>query len=243
MGSGSWVAQNWEWLRNRTVAYVDIMGAVMGSQFFAKASPLLASLVRDVTQQQPSVNQSVAGQTVLDSWGGSVVAGDGGDALSFMGDGIPMLTLGFGHDKAIDPAFHWHSAFDTVQWMDRFADPSWEYHVRAAQIWGLMAARHAGDPVLPFNMTEYVTVVRGIVDDVQDVIEGRHDGFFIGLEPLNQAVAQLYHAAIEFDAHVVHLRHPRVIQPRHPKFTALTTSIKNSSSISGPIWKRTQTPT
>lgn len=74
---------------NRTVAYIDVMGAVMGSQFFAKASPLLESLVRHLTRRVSSINQSVAGQTVLDVWGGSVPATNGGDTLSFSGDEIP----------------------------------------------------------------------------------------------------------------------------------------------------------
>jgi N-acetylated-alpha-linked acidic dipeptidase len=43
--------------------------------------------------------------------------------MPFFLNGISSLTFGFAFGPA-DPVFHWHSNYDTVEWVDRYGDPT-----------------------------------------------------------------------------------------------------------------------
>lgn len=59
-GSANYVKNNLPWLFNRTVAYLETVAAVSGPNLYFQSSPLLGSLVRDVTGQIQSPNQTIA---------------------------------------------------------------------------------------------------------------------------------------------------------------------------------------
>lgn len=203
-GSMPWVQENLPWLSNRTVAYVEAPNAVSGRQYFTKASPLLGSLFREVTSQIPSPNQTIPGQSVLDLWGGSLGPQGGSDASMFVHECITTGDFGFeqGH---YDPVFHWHSSFDTVAWMDKFGDPGFQYHMAAARVWALLAARLVESPVHPFNVTEYAVTMRQYISLIEEQADETL-GSRLSFEPLYNGLSHLHSAAVRFDGFAAELR-------------------------------------
>ena len=63
--------------------------------------------------------------------------------------------MGFNGDYGV-----YHSAYDSFYWMDHFGDPSFVYHVAAAQLWGTLGMRLADADALPFDYTDYATQIR-----------------------------------------------------------------------------------
>ncbi|KAE8316054.1 hypothetical protein BDV41DRAFT_133458 [Aspergillus transmontanensis] len=203
LGSTNWVKENLPWLFNRTVAYIDTVTAVAGHDLDVRFSPLLAPLVRDVTGRIHSPNQTIPGQTVLDVWGGVLQREGGGDANPFVQKTITSGQFGFKRGPQ-DAVWHKHSGFDTVQWMDRFGDPTWQYHVKAAQIWALLAARLVDSPVYPFSVTEYAVSLNRYLANIQKLADEK--SFHFDFHPLHEALARLHTIALQFDAEADILR-------------------------------------
>ena len=77
--------------------------------------------------------------------------GSGSDYTPFLQHlGIPSLDMGFGGDYGV-----YHSAYDSFYWMTHFGDPTFAYHVAAAQLWGTVAMRLADADGLPFDYVDY----------------------------------------------------------------------------------------
>ena len=63
----------------------------------------------------------------------------------------------------------YHSVYDSFEWMETEGDPTFQYHVAMAQVWGLMALRLAGDAddavpaPLPFNSTLQADAIGGYI--------------------------------------------------------------------------------
>lgn len=91
-----------------------------------KASPLLHSAVLSVTDLILSPNQTSAGQTVRDVWGGNINPAGSGDANRFIHLSC-VSTHDFGFTPALgEPVFTYHTGFDNLELMDRVGDPGWE---------------------------------------------------------------------------------------------------------------------
>src|SRR4029077_19749769 len=77
--------------------------------------------------------------------------GSGSDYTPFLQHlGIASTDMGFGGDYGV-----YHSAYDSFYWMVHFGDPTFGYHVAAAQLWGTMTLRLAAAPAVPFDYTDY----------------------------------------------------------------------------------------
>jgi N-acetylated-alpha-linked acidic dipeptidase len=70
--------------------------------------------------------------------------------------------MGFGGDYGV-----YHSAYDSFNWMEKFGDPNFTYHVAAAQIWGTMALRLANARALPFDYADYALELRNFINETQ----------------------------------------------------------------------------
>src|SRR5207249_9866390 len=76
--------------------------------------------------------------------------------------GVPSLDMGFGGDYGV-----YHSAYDSFYWMEHFGDPTFQYHVAAAQIWGTVAMRLADASGLPFDYSDYAAELREFVNETK----------------------------------------------------------------------------
>lgn len=203
VGSLPWIRQHLDWLRASTVAYLNVIVAAVGTEFRAKGSPLLHGALHAAAGLVPSPNQTFANQSVHDLWRGTIDTPGGGDAMRFQG--VPCVsTVDFGFASALGPehaAYPYHTGLATLEWMERYGDPEWQYHVATARLWALLAADLADSEVLPMSVGDYGVAIRGWVDEIDHV--WRED---IDLSVLYDSVERLIRAGRLFDAHADSLR-------------------------------------
>ncbi|CAN5710068.1 transferrin receptor-like dimerization domain-containing protein [soil metagenome] len=174
IGSTEWAEEYADELREKAVAYLNMDAAVSGANFGASSVPSLWKLIRGATRdiRDPKTGKSIYQQwqnrslesrpepELTDAKSGSDVEiaearigalGSGSDYTPFLQHlGIPSLDMGFGGDYGV-----YHSAYDSFHWMTRFGDPTFAYHVAAAQLWGTVAMRLAEADGLPFDYVDY----------------------------------------------------------------------------------------
>jgi N-acetylated-alpha-linked acidic dipeptidase len=174
IGSTEWAEEYAAELGEKAVAYLNMDAAVSGANFGASSVPSLWKLIRSATRdiRDPKTGKSVYQQwqdrsresrpeaEMTDSEAGSDVKiaearigalGSGSDYTPFLQHlGVPSLDMGFGGDYGV-----YHSAYDSFHWMTRFGDPTFAYHVAAAQLWGTVAMRLADADGLPFDYVDY----------------------------------------------------------------------------------------
>ncbi len=178
IGSTEWVEENADDLRQKAVAYLNMDSAVSGANFGASSVPSLWRLLRSATRdvRDPKTGKSVYQQwqdrsregqpeaDLTDAETGSDAAiaearigalGSGSDYTPFLQHlGVPSSDMGFGGDYGV-----YHSAYDSFYWMSHFGDPTFVYHVAAAQVWGTVAMRLADAEGLPLNYTDYAAQI------------------------------------------------------------------------------------
>ena len=169
VGSTEWVEEYLPWLSDATVAYINMDVGASGQHFNTAAAPLLNQAIREVTGEVLSPNQTVKGQTVRDVWDGKIsTMGSGSDFTAFQDfAGIASIDVGFKPGPE-DPVYHYHSNYDSFYWMDNYGDPGFEYHVTAARIVALLAAKMAETPVVSFNASDYAFGLEKYLDSVKD---------------------------------------------------------------------------
>ena len=156
IGSTEWAEELKAELQQKAIAYLNVDIATTGGRFNASAVPSLKPLVRAVTQD---VIDPRTMQTIYEVWKkqqdrdtpqvGNL--GSGSDHSPFIGHlGIPSVSMGFGGSYGV-----YHAMQDNFYWMEHFGDPTFQYHVAMAQIWGILALRLANADVLPFDYAEY----------------------------------------------------------------------------------------
>ncbi len=184
LGSTEWAEENAVELREKAVAYLNMDAAVSGANFGASSVPSMWRLIRNSTRD---VRDPKTGKTIYQQWQdrfrgerseaemtdpetgsdreiaeariGSL--GSGSDYTPFLQHlGVPSLDMGFGGDYGV-----YHSAYDSFHWMSSFGDPTFKYHVAAAQLWGTVAMRLADADALPLDYTAYATQIREFFDE------------------------------------------------------------------------------
>ncbi|KAK0269642.1 hypothetical protein LTR35_007012 [Friedmanniomyces endolithicus] len=209
LGSTEWVEEYLPWLSEATVAYINVDVGARGPNFQTSAAPVLNKLIEAATGEVLSPNQTVAGQTVRDTWSGHIsTMGSGSDFTAFQDfAGVPCIDVGFGAGKG-DPVYHYHSNYDSFRWMERFGDPGWGYHVAIAKIIAVLAAELVEAPVIGFSATEYAeglgrylesvkAKARTVSDETAAMDPAIEEATFA---PLDQAITAFRHTATTFDA-------------------------------------------
>lgn len=186
IGSTEWVEEHAAELREKAVAYLNMDSAVSGANFGASSVPTLWKLIRNAARD---VRDPKTGKSVYQAWQDranesrpaaeltNAVAGtdapiaearinalgSGSDYTPFLQHlGVTSLDMGFGGDYGV-----YHSAYDSFNWMSKFGDPDFVYHVAAAQIWGTIALRLANSRALPFDYADYAGELRDFINETQ----------------------------------------------------------------------------
>ena len=82
--------------------------------------------------------------------------GSGSDYTPFLQHlGIPSTDMGFGGDYGV-----YHSAYDSLNWMENFGDPGFVYHVAAAQVWASSRCGWSRLTALPFDYADYAKQIQ-----------------------------------------------------------------------------------
>ncbi|HYE65802.1 MAG TPA: M28 family metallopeptidase [Pyrinomonadaceae bacterium] len=179
IGSTEWAEEYAEELKEKAVVYLNMDSAVSGSNFGASSVPSMWKLLRAVTRD---VRDPKTGKTLYQAWqeraresspeskltdpsAGTdtpiaeariAALGSGSDYTPFLQHlGVPSLDMSFSGDYGV-----YHSAYDSFHWMAKFGDPTFAYHVAAAQVWGTVAMRVADSSGLPFDYTDYASQIR-----------------------------------------------------------------------------------
>ena len=184
LGSTEWVEENAGELKEKAVAYLNVDSAVSGSNFGASSVPSMWKLIRGAARD---VKDPKSGQSVYHEWqerareeqpdpeltnaevgSDTQIAearigalGSGSDFTPFLQHvGVPSSDMGFGGDYGV-----YHSAYDSFYWMSHFGDPTFVYHVAAAQLWGTVAMRLADAAGLPLDYRDYASQVRDFFNE------------------------------------------------------------------------------
>ena len=214
VGSTEWVEEYIPWLSKSAVAYLNVDVGTSGPDFSAAAAPILEAVLINATYSIKSPNQTITGQTIGDIWNTPIkTMGSGSDFTAFQDfAGIPCIDMGFGPNPSIHgehgrPVYHYHSNYDSFDWMERFGDPGWHYHATIAKLWGLLTAKIVEAPVLPFNATAYAAALAKYTDSIAAMAESAEMAAKVPLRltKLREAISYFYDAAVTFDAHAGHL--------------------------------------
>ncbi|KAH8700414.1 putative peptidase, M28 family [Talaromyces proteolyticus] len=206
VGSTEWVEEKLPWLSKTNVVYLNVDVAASGPHFDVSASPLLNKAIYEVTGLVQSPNQTVKGQTVRDAWNGYIATmGSGSDFTAFQDyAGVASVSIGFARGPG-DPVYHYHSNYDSFDWMKRFGDPGWKYHVTTARLFSLLAAYYSEKPVLGLNATDYAIGLREYLDHIKPHAHSLPKNTHFSFGPLEKSIAELHDVAISFDAYAAEL--------------------------------------
>jgi N-acetylated-alpha-linked acidic dipeptidase len=207
IGSTEWVEEQLPWLSKTNVVYLNFDVAAVGTKFAASASPLLNKAIYEVTGLVQSPNQTIKGQTVRDTWDGHIsTMGSGSDFTAFQDfAGVASLDIGYGRAPN-DPVYHYHSNYDSFDWMTRFGDPGWHHHVTTARLFSLLAAYFSEQPVLPLNATDYAIGLQEYLNRIKPNAEDLPKRSRFSFRPLEDSIAELHQAAVAFDAYADELK-------------------------------------
>jgi N-acetylated-alpha-linked acidic dipeptidase len=206
IGSTEWVEENAAELKERAVAYLNMDAAVSGPNFGASSVPSMWRLIRAAARD---VRDPKSGKSVYEAWSERArqnapdtdlyddqgnekpslpppigPLGSGSDYTPFLQHlGVPALDMGFGGDYGV-----YHSAYDSFYWMSHFGDPTFQYHVAAAQIWGTIALRLANAGGLPLDYTDYASALRGFADETKRLANRKKLGNSFDAKSLLRAI-------------------------------------------------------
>jgi N-acetylated-alpha-linked acidic dipeptidase len=206
IGSTEWAEENAAELKEKAVAYLNMDVAVAGPNFGASSVPSMWRLIHAAAQEvrDPKTSKSVyevwrdrarenAPESELFDVDGKEKAapppridalGSGSDYTPFLQHlGIPSLDMGFNGDYGV-----YHSAYDSFYWMAHFGDPTFQYHVAAAQIWGTITLRLADATGLPLDYVDYAKQLREFVNETKRLAMRKKLGDSFDSKPLLSAV-------------------------------------------------------
>jgi len=210
IGSTEWVEENASELKEKAVAYLNMDSAVSGPNFGASSVPSFWKLIRSATRD---VRDPKTGKTVYQTWKDRArenvpeaeltdpvtgadtpiaearigALGSGSDFTPFLQHlGVPSLDMGFGGDYGV-----YHSAYDSFYWMSHFGDPTFEYHVAAARVWGLVALRLANASGLPLDYTDYAGELKDFLTETKKLAIRRRLGNSFDADAIRDAINDL----------------------------------------------------
>lgn len=178
--STEWAEEHERELRDKAIAYLNVDAAVSGPDFFARAVPSLAHVVAQ--------SAGVADSTI------DTRIGAGSDYTVFLDFvGIPIVDMRFQGPYGV-----YHSAFDTHEWVSRFADPGFLRHAALTRIWAVLTLRLANADLLPLDAVRYASRVGDFLDEVTARGGARLDRVSAALRRFHAAARA--HAAASYQA-------------------------------------------
>ncbi|XP_076313900.1 N-acetylated-alpha-linked acidic dipeptidase 2-like [Tachypleus tridentatus] len=217
IGSTEWVEDKLPQLMDRTVAYVNSDVCASGTKFQVAASPLLASVVQEMTRyvEDPGSPE----KSVYDTWKDYHSDGMGDEkeprvrTLSSGSDhspfafyaGIPSIDISWVVDKKIYPIATYpayHTAYETFDLMSRLIDPKFIYHQSCSRLNGLLLHRLSGSLLLPYNLTTYGEELQMAFHSLEEkgILEKLEDqGISLGL--LKETIDNFTKTATEWHKH------------------------------------------
>ncbi|XP_019615370.1 PREDICTED: N-acetylated-alpha-linked acidic dipeptidase 2-like [Branchiostoma belcheri] len=219
-GSFEWVEDLGKILTERAVAYLNVDMAVRATYSLrGRASPQLAPALLEAAKKVPWPVSAPEGKTMYDVWRKRTPEIDddpdtkprvdlprsGSDFAPFVHRiGVPSIDLAFFHvgiwDYPLYPLYH--TAYATFHLQKKIIDPDFLFHRAMSQLWAETARSLADALLLPLRLSEYGTVLGGMLADLETRYGDQLAVRGISLETLTSAVNNFTTAAEAFDAEV-----------------------------------------
>ena len=172
IGSNLYVSKHAKDLKSNALAYLNVDVACSGSKLEVGASPLLNNIITKVFAQieypkDPS-------QTLYDHYFGHEERisslGSGSDYTAFLEHaGIPSLDIGFTSGEG-DPAYHYHSNYDSFYWMSQLQDPGYKYHNAISKALGAILLELSENELIQFQTHDYLSLIDSFFVDIADKV-------------------------------------------------------------------------
>jgi N-acetylated-alpha-linked acidic dipeptidase len=183
LGSTQWASRHEQELRDGAAAYLNLDAATSGKVFTASSTLSLKRFMREIAMDVPDPQ----GGSILDQAQAhyhrernkiSETETPVPVGIKEVSENFPVDDLGGGTDyvafynhlgiPATDFAFRgdygqYHSIFDNHEWMTRFGDPKFLYHIAAARYYGVEILRLAEADILPLNYVDYADAISSIL--------------------------------------------------------------------------------
>jgi N-acetylated-alpha-linked acidic dipeptidase len=203
--STEWGEQFEKDLSANAIAYLNVDSSASGPRLSVAAVPSLNRLITEVAGR---VQDPAASIPLIAAWrdrrtveSGALPTGasnelvnnrlgSGSDYTVFLNFlGVPVADLTFDGPYGV-----YHSIYDSHQWVARFGDPGFRYHVTMAQFWGVIALRLANAELLPLDYTPYADRVLEFLTDLEQASPSPAD-IAAALAPARAAAERLKTAA------------------------------------------------
>lgn len=182
IGSTEWVEHYTKSLGARAVGYLNVDIAVEGNfSLEAEGTPMLYNALIKATKKvsNPNMAEDAAGRKkVYDTWMKTFpepkfrrpqirLPGAGSDYAPFRDRlGLPVMDVRFTWDRRFSVSSYpmYHSAYETFYLVDKIMDKGFKFHTAVGQIWTEVARDLADSLILPFDITDYSTVLEDLAD-------------------------------------------------------------------------------
>ena len=223
IGSTEYVEQNYKFLSDRAVAYLNLDLAVCGNfTLRTYSSPLLNNLILDAVRnisdpydenrslydvmvERDNTSQSQPQEVRPKLY----TLGTFSDYASFYQYlAIPSIDSGYlfiNDKKEAFPYPVYHTITETYDWVKQYLDPDYRLHLTVAKLCAIFLLRLADNPLLPMNsVSDYTQVLTRSLTFIETQTTFRRllDSQNITLHFLRNAVENFKKASMEFQQHL-----------------------------------------
>ncbi|OWB71307.1 hypothetical protein B5S31_g993 [[Candida] boidinii] len=175
LGSTEFGENHSNYISKNTVAYLNLDVAVAGTYFGISANPLLNQIIKKSATESflhNAKSDSADDSTdkvisLYDYWMNQNNAtispvGAGSDFSVFQNHlGIPIVEAGFVPNTNTDPVYHYHSNYDSFNWMDKFGDSEdFKYHKCMSEFFGVLLLNLVENEIISFTLADYISEIR-----------------------------------------------------------------------------------
>ncbi|CAD5123956.1 DgyrCDS12261 [Dimorphilus gyrociliatus] len=186
IGSTEWVEQFSNIISARAVAYLNTDIAVLGTSTLrgGTSSGLISNVLLEAAKRVENPNKTAIGyglKTVYDSWKKYMPdrdnakrpyispLGSGSDYQPFINYlGITSVDIFYMYDPSLPIPFYplYHTAYETVDLVERLYDPEYYYHEAVVRVWMTMVLNLSESTILPFDPFEFANQLSRNVENV-----------------------------------------------------------------------------
>ena len=217
IGSTEYVEQNYKFLSERAVAYINLDLAVCGNFTLRTfSSPLLNDLildtVHDISDPYDDSRSLYDVMTERDPAPGGqkpnlYTLGTFSDYASFYQYlAIPSIDYGYffiDNKRQATPYPVYHTLIETYDWIKKYLDPDYRLHLTLTKLAGTFLLRLADNSLLPMNsVADYPIVLNRSLKFIEDTFSALLQSRNISLEFLRNAVNNFEKASMNFQKHL-----------------------------------------
>lgn len=201
-------------LQAHAIAYINLDAGVTGHNLDIVSNPLLDHFLIGASKNIPFNNYSDT-KSLFDYWEESHLGsekinrlGSGSDFTVFQHHlGIPSCNVGFHGDPNDSLPVNIGSSFDTLDWMERFVDPNYEYHGTMAKYLGFLALSLSEHEVIEYKVEHYAHEIKGYFNDLISIIPSswwdrdveRGTSMSLAIDQVKYLIEQLLTVSTNFD--------------------------------------------